>query len=785
MGIFSAVVSQSSQRFQFNAAASHRSAIRRTSLVVVIVFALLAPALRLAASTVHGRVVDGAGRPISGAGITIEQVGGELPPWLTTTDADGLYSISDPLLFGNLHVTASKPGRVMIPPAVDFFDGGLSTLTADFTGHTNSPVSVTSMTQANLGLILSADANPLGFPTTAFFEFGVAPGLNQSSTPVILNGSTPVPVTFTVATLPHAGVPFHGRLIVSNALGRVVGPTGTFLLPDNQQFASDFVAPTSSGTVPWGVQAGDVDGDGRMDFFRTGTVDVRNLAMFRGTGPEQWVPADFCSVCTTQRANVNLRAASWLDWNRDNRPDLIGSDSFGKYTVLTGTGAELSPAISRFLLSSQIVRLHPVDLNGDGREDIVSGGESFLVATQAVDGLFGNLALNIPDSVANFIVRDLDNNGIPDTAFVSKSSSPKLSLFVQFGTGNGRFDRVPPDSELVTLINTTSSAAGLEAADLDGDGALDLVLVSHVAITNLQVQILWNDGRGAFPDRHITTVNSTTAPNIELPDMTTGDFDNDGREDVVLSATKVFLITGRGRNVRITEKSEIAATVAQTLRFDADSDGRLDLVTVRQEDASTTVLQVFRNNTPTVNQPPAAPAGFIATAIPGGVRLSWEGGDGDDLTPTPALTWNVRVGTSPGGTEILSPLSELASGRRRVLRPGNAGTTRFINLALDPSVTRIFWSVQAQDAAYEAGPWATEQTFAVPGAPEFRLTQVIFDANGTVRVRGAGAGANAVLFSSEDLVHWSTVVPFQAVNGEFEAVDASPMSKGPRFYMTR
>lgn len=250
----------------------------------------------------------------------------------------------------------------------------------------------------------------------------------------------------------------------------------------------------------------------------------------------------------------------------------------------------------------------------------------------------------------------------------------------------------------------------------------------------------------------------------------------------MLGATKAFLITGRGRSVRITERPEIASNLTQMLRFDADSDGRLDLLSLRVEGSSATFLHVYRNNIAASNRPPAAPSGLTASRIPGGVRLAWESGVGDDLTPASALTWNVRVGTTPGGVEIVSPLSDLNSGRRRVLSPGNAGTTRFMNLKLDPTVTRLFWSVQSEDAGYQGGAWAAEQFLSLVGADDFRISGIQFETNGAVRVQAVGEGAGAVLFSSEDLVSWSKVGPFLAVKDGFEAVDSAPRSDGARFY---
>lgn len=758
-------------------------AVRGFLSLFQLLLALFAP--RLLASTIHGRITDAAGLPVSGGAITVLQVGGESLPWLATTDADGRYAVGDPLMFGNLRVTASKAGRVMIPPAVEFFDDGFSDHTVDFVAHVKSPASVTSYAQSSLGLEVSATTNPLGLSTIAFFEYGEGSALDRSTEPVTLGGSVDVPVGVTLPVVPNAGAAFRSRLVVSNALGRVEGPPGQFALPATQQFATHFFTRTPDSTQPWGIQAADVDADGRMDFFRSGLSSIRDQQLFRGAGLDRWDPVDLCPDCNDLRSAPSLQVTSWLDWDHDNRPDLVGMAPAGNFTVLNATSPGFRIASAGSQTTKSALRSVALDLNGDGRDDLLSGGARFLVSTQAVDRQFHDMALNFSANVFGVVARDLDRDGIPDTVFSTTASQARVPVVLRFGTGDGQFDRVPVDSQLLTIFSPASTGMGLEAADLDGDGALDLVVATHPNSTNLQVQVLWNDGHGSFPDRHVALLNSTTAGGFDTPDLTAGDFDNDGLEDLMLSANGAFLITGRGRTVRITEKPEIRPSVAQMLRFDADSDGRLDLLALRLEDPQTTVLQVYRNNIAATNRPPGAPSGLTATRIDGGVRLTWDAGPGDDLTPAQALTWNVCVGTTPGGTEIVSPLSDLNSGRRLLLSPGNAGTTRFMNLKLDPSVTRIFWSVQAEDAGYQAGAWAAEQSFFLVEGGEFRITEIRFENNGAVRIRGAGGGAGAVLFSSEDLVNWTKVVAFSPGNGEFEAVDPAPGSRATRYYMAR
>lgn len=89
-----------------------------------ICFLLLAwlvqmPAVR--AITVSGRVAESDSAPVAGVTIRVEQVGGELPIFTTTTAADGTWSVSDALLFGNIRVTASSASFTFSPTNLDSF----------------------------------------------------------------------------------------------------------------------------------------------------------------------------------------------------------------------------------------------------------------------------------------------------------------------------------------------------------------------------------------------------------------------------------------------------------------------------------------------------------------------------------------------------------------------------------------------------------------------------------------------------------------------------------------
>jgi hypothetical protein len=122
------------------------------------------------------------------------------------------------------------------------------------------------------------------------------------------------------------------------------------------------------------------------------------------------------------------------------------------------------------------------------------------------------------------------------------------------------------------------------------------------------------------------------------------------------------------------------------------------------------VARVHRGDGAVPNTPPAAPEGLSAQLARGQVTLSWRAAT-DDRTPAAGLSYNLRVGTAPGGCDVIDAMASPASGYRRVVQLGNAQqrTSWTVNLPLGPG--HYHWSVQALDGVYAGSPFAVEQEF--------------------------------------------------------------------------
>jgi hypothetical protein len=84
--------------------------------------------------------------------------------------------------------------------------------------------------------------------------------------------------------------------------------------------------------------------------------------------------------------------------------------------------------------------------------------------------------------------------------------------------------------------------------------------------------------------------------------------------------------------------------------------------------------------------------------------LSWSAAT-DTETPSAGLTYNLRVGTTPGGSEIISAMAHPTIGLRRLPQLGNAQkrTTRSVKV---PNAAAYYWSVQAIDAGFVGSAFA-------------------------------------------------------------------------------
>jgi hypothetical protein len=242
-------------------------------------------------------------------------------------------------------------------------------------------------------------------------------------------------------------------------------------------------------------------------------------------------------------------------------------------------------------------------------------------------------------------------------------------------------------------------------ADIDADGWLDLV----EGTSNGPCRVYFNLGDGNLE----TSPSWSSATEMTVWQIALGDIDNDGDIDLACGTEDpsdgdvIFENTGSGLNPLPAWSSALATSTVGITLGDLDLDGDLDLVTANWGSH----IYVHDNLIQTANMAPQPPTTFNAVVDDISVTLNW--GDGlDSETPNNLLTYNLRVGTSPGLANIV--YAEIGPNNTHPTF-GNMWHARIKTIwNLQPGT--YYWSVQTVDTGFLRSSWALEQSFEFTGS---------------------------------------------------------------------
>ena len=505
-----------------------------------------------------------------------------------------------------------------------------------------------------------------------------------------------------------AGVTYYVRAYAVNGGGTGYGDQHSFVL-SAAPFAELDPGFRAGG---WYARAawGDYDNDGDLDLFLAGYDDGATpkaaARIYRNNGD---------GTFTDLNAGLpNVEFGTWGDFDRDGDLDLAVSgldyETNTRVTEIYRNDNGSFVSINAGLTPVEYAELAWGDYDNDGDLDLVVAGDDATGAQRTTlyrndGGVFvdANAGLLGVDS-ASLAWGDYDNDGDLDLA-LSGYTGPGESRARLYRNDGGAF--VAMDAGLVQAGDGT-----VAWGDYDNDGDLDLLVSGSVGGATDATRLYRNNGNGTF------TENAVAALKDIYGAAAWGDYDNDGDLDILLSGayganvsfTDVYRNNGDGTftalNLGLRPLQGGAAVWG-----DYDNDGDLDLLLAgynETDDAEYTRL--YRNNIDIWNSPPAEPTGLLATFVAGGATLTWNVAT-DSQTPAKGLSYNLRVGTTPGAANVFSGMANLTTGQRCLPALGNVNQNRTWTLTLPQGAT-YYWSAQAVDTAFAGGAWAAEHSFS-------------------------------------------------------------------------
>jgi len=232
-------------------------------------------------------------------------------------------------------------------------------------------------------------------------------------------------------------------------------------------------------------------------------------------------------VLETDFSHIHGVAAG--DVNGDGLADLVAgsfdgpeANSIALHLAKKDAPGFIASRITRGEATGRAHYLDIADVNGDGRADVLlaaSGGGTATAWVQNADATWKPQLIAREAGATHAQAADVDGDGVMD-------------IIVSNGHGKGIFWFRGPHWEKHIVDADITETHALDHADLDGDGDIDIAAGSYG-----EKIVVWyeNDGRGNFTRHVIDQGNGQESYDLKITDI-----DGDGKPDVILG--------GRGSN---------------------------------------------------------------------------------------------------------------------------------------------------------------------------------------------------------------------------------------------
>lgn len=357
----------------------------------------------------------------------------------------------------------------------------------------------------------------------------------------------------------------------SNA-DEITNGTNIFVATSAGTFAED--SEPNAGSNPKGITAADLDNDGDLDLIVTNKVGLGSIRPFLNNGSGAFTMVDDYN---TQTNPEGLAAA---DFNGDGNMDISASNSgSSSVSVLMGNGDGTFGTQALFTVGVMPENIVAADFNGDGDVDLATANantDNVSVLLGAGDGTFAatNFAAGVEPS--DLVFADFDADGDLDLA-VANLNGTTISILTN--NGSGSFTQT-------SVLIPQEEPRTLTTADFNGDGAIDIAALIWTGIGTQNINMFLNNGNGTFADY-------TVVPFDNKPyDIVAADLDGDGDIDLAATAHSgnvvgVFLSNGDGTFTAT--NYTVGDSPWGIVAADLDGDGKLDLAVANSGGGSNSV----------------------------------------------------------------------------------------------------------------------------------------------------------------------------------------------------
>lgn len=405
------------------------------------------------------------------------------------------------------------------------------------------------------------------------------------------------------------------------------------------------------GNAPLGGAAADLYGSGHVDLATINQVG-QTLSVPAGNGDGTFAAG------RAYVAGVQPVAVAAGDLTANGETDVVVANYCGADATCGGSGSaavlQAGPGgvyqlASMYAMGTGSVAIHLIDVNGDGKADLVALNrvdKSVSVRLGAGDGTFGNLiTIPLAGAPVALAAADFNKDGKTDLAVLTDCGAPNCPQpgEVEFllGSGDGNFHSL---SSYPVGYGPVALASGKISASGNSD-----VVVANRCGSDARCQsagiatILLGDGTGAFKAGTDVTVGNSPS-SIALADLR-----GSGIQDLVVSRSvenTIAVLPGDGKgSFGAAVPYAVGHAPGKVVVADFNGDGRLDVAVANAADSTVSVLFGQKDGTlqpafavPVSGNPSALAA--IAGATPGApASLATTNGS----TSSPVASSNVTV----------------------------------------------------------------------------------------------------------------------------------------------